>query len=59
MYTRSKSRGLKGRRGPSPGSAPAKGVPNGAPSLFRASSFTMCLDREVLEGTLPWRTRYP
>ena len=31
----------------------------GVPSLFLASSFTTCLNREVLQGMFPWRTRYP
>ena len=29
------------------------------PSLSLASSFTMCLNCEVLQGMFPWRTRYP
>ena len=29
------------------------------PSLVLASSFRMCLTCEVLQGMLPWRTRYP
>ena len=27
--------------------------------LFFAGSCRMCSSREVLKGTLPWRTRYP
>ena len=29
------------------------------PSCLLAGRFSMCLDREVLKGMLPWRTRYP
>ena len=29
------------------------------PSLVLASSFTMCLNVEVLKGIFPWRARYP
>ena len=29
------------------------------PSLFLASCFRMCLNCEVLDGTFPWRTRFP
>ena len=34
-------------------------VAHRVPSLSLASSFTTCLNREVLEGMFPWRSRYP
>ena len=40
-------------------SAPAKYFAPQVPDPFLASSFTMCLNCEVLKGVFPLRTRYP